>query len=102
MSDREGGGPGADSWGQLMKELGILSGKLDALQTSVSEKRQDIAGALVRISVLEQRPYAEPRLLYMLIGGCVLASALIPIVLYTHGRFVQLESPGEQAAEVRK
>ena len=74
-------------------ELGSISGQLKALQESVSEKRQDIAGALVRISLLEQRKYADPddvqSLMWraaMVAGALSLCVAMIPVGLYLHNR----------------
>lgn len=85
--------PEESNWGQVMHHLGELSGKLDALQKSVSEKREDLVGAFSRIHALEQRPWVDPNIVQglmwrtaMAAGALTLVIAFIPIGLYIHGR----------------
>jgi hypothetical protein len=92
-SGRDMDTPEGANWAQVMHHLGVLSGKLDSLQTSVSEKRQDLTGAFSRIQALEQRPYVDPGVVQALVwrtagaaGALALVVTLIPIGIYMAGR----------------
>jgi len=76
------------SHGDIYHKLGALEGKLDAVISSVSEKRSDIADAFRRLSELERNVAKWA-------GVAVAASIIIPMIVTAAGPKLHLATPPE-------
>jgi hypothetical protein len=83
------------SHGDIYHKLGALEGKLDAVISSVSEKRSDLAEAFKRISQLE-------RALAKWAGIALAASIIVPMIVTAAAPKLHFPTTQPASAESRQ